>query len=277
VLIFAAYTFQAKRGYSEPLTAAKAYTSLALILMLSQPASMLLQTISAVFSVSGNVKRLEGYLEKAEIRDPRQLTTNVSEKSSGSTYMLTVENVRLDVLNGSKKMFIDLKIMKCTTTMISGPVGSGKSTLLLMLLGEKAPSRGSITNRASSVGFCPANPWLRNATIKENIVNDKEWDDEWYHTVISVCDLVTDLAFLSRGGDTRVGSRGITLSGGQKHRVTLARALYSRCSLLLLDETFGALDYQTRQNVADRLLKHVRQHKLTLIFISHHGRSTRKT
>jgi ATP-binding cassette subfamily C (CFTR/MRP) protein 1 len=241
--------------------------------MLSQPASMLLQTISAVLSVSGNIKRLEGYLEKADIRDSRKIASNALDKSEGSTYMINIDNVLLDVSNGSKKILIDLKIMNCTTIMISGSVGSGKSTLLLMLLGEKVPSSGSITNRASSIGFCSPNPWLRNVTIKENIVNGKEWDDEWYHNVIYVCNLVTDLALLPRGSDTHVGSRGIALSGGQKHRVALARALYSRCSLLLLDETLGALDYQTRKTVADRLLKHVTQQKLTLIFISHDGKS----
>ena len=180
LLVFAAYTIQAKTGYSEPLTTAKAYTSLALISMLSQPASMLLQTISAVFSVSGNVKRLEGYLGKADIQEPRQLTTNASEKSDSSTYMITIDCIRLDVSNGSKKIFIDLRIMKCTTTMISGPVGSGKSTLMLMLLSEKTSSSGSMSNRAASVGFCSANPWLRNTTIQKNIVNDKKWDHEWY-------------------------------------------------------------------------------------------------
>lgn len=138
-----------------------------------------------------------------------------------------------------------------------------------MLMGERSSRSGSIMNKASSVGFCSATPWLRNATIQENIVNDRVFSEEWYHTTVSICDLNTDLVSLPQGNDTPIGSRGNTLSGGQKHRIALARALYSRCSLLLLDETFDALDFQTRHNVLGRLLKHIKQYKLTLLFISH--------
>jgi ATP-binding cassette, subfamily C (CFTR/MRP), member 1 len=277
LLVFATYTIQAKTGYGEPLTTGKAYTTLSLISTLSQPSSMLLQTISAIFSVSANIKRLEEHLQKAEKRNSCYPTTDTSENGDGAAYIITIDSAQLDVSIGSSRMLIDLKIMRHTTTMISGPVGSGKSTLLLMLLGERAPSSGSMTNRASSVGFCSANPWLRNATIQENIVNDQVFNDGWYHTIVSVCDLNTDLALLPRGNDTPIGSRGSTLSGGQKHRIALARALYSRCSLLLLDETFDALDYQTRHNVLDRLLKHIKQHKLTLVFISHDSKLMIKT
>jgi ATP-binding cassette, subfamily C (CFTR/MRP), member 1 len=120
-----------------------------------------------------------------------------------------------------------------------------------------------------SIGYCSPTPWLRNVTVKENIISDRDWDDRWYQTVIYTCDLATDLALFPRGGDTRIGSRWVTLSGGQKHRVALARALYSRCPLVLLDESFNALDRQTRDNVANRIVKHIQQYKLTLIFVSH--------
>jgi ATP-binding cassette subfamily C (CFTR/MRP) protein 1 len=185
--------------------------------------------------------------------------------------MIIFDRVILDVPSDSEQTSIDLQIMKHTATMIFGPVGSGKSTFLRVILGEIAAKSGKVTNVASSVGYCSASPWLRNVTIKENIVGDKELDDQWYQTVLHACDLPTDLALLPRGGDTRVGSRGVTLSGGQKHRVALARVLYARCPLLLLDDSFGALDRQTRGNVADRVLKHVRQYGLTLIFVSHDG------
>ena len=239
--------------------------------MLSQPASMLLQAISSLFSISGNIKRLEGYLDRARFKDPRQRPDYSSRERDRSSEMIVFQRVILDVPCDTEQNPVDLQIMKHTATMISGPVGSGKSNLLRVLLGEIAAKSGNVTNLASSVGYCSASPWLRNVTIKENIVGDKELDDPWYQTVIYLCDLAPDLALLPRGGDTRVGSRGVTLSGGQKHRVALARALYARCELLLLDESFGALDRQTRDNVADRILRHTRQYGLTLIFVSHDG------
>ena len=91
--------------------------------------------------------------------------------------MIIFDRVILDVQCDSEQTPIDLQIMKHTATMISGPVGSGKSTFLRVVLGEIAAKSGKVTNVASSVGYCSASPWLRNVTIKENIVGDKELDE----------------------------------------------------------------------------------------------------
>ncbi|KAF2668989.1 P-loop containing nucleoside triphosphate hydrolase protein [Microthyrium microscopicum] len=268
LLVFAAYAVQAHFGYSVPLTTAKAYTSLALISILSQPASMLLQATSAVFSVSGNIERLEGYLKKADSIAPRLEDDRPSKQHSTSDVMVLFESVVLNTSSHTTHASTDAQIRRGTSCMISGPVGAGKSTLLRFILGEAKPENGKITTCASSIGYCSANPWMLNVTIKENIVVGKEWDEQWYCTVLHICDLATDLALLPRGEDSLVGSRGVTLSGGQKHRVALARALYARCPLLLLDDMFSSLDQPTRLRIAQRLLGHTKQHGFTLVFIS---------
>ena len=271
LLVFAAYAVQVKLGYSEPLSTVKAYTSLALISILSQPCSTLIQAISAVFSVSGSIKGLEEYLKKADFDDDRRLTHQSSKGFDASNIMILLENLVLDIPTESGPTLMNLKIMKHTITMLSGPVGSGKSSLLRVLLGEMAVKSGRVSVHGYPIAYCAADPWLRNVTIKENIIGDQEWDDQWYQIVIHICDLATDFGLLPQGDDTSVGSRGGTLSGGQKHRVALARALYSRHTLLLLDETFGALDRQTKEAVIGRVLTHVRKHGLTLVFVSHDG------
>lgn len=267
------YAVQAKFGYSEPLTTAKAYTSLALITMMSQPASMLLQTISACLSVSGNVRRLEDYLKRADFEDFRHIERCSSRDGETSEDVVVLDNIVLNIAADSEKLApITVHIKKGSATMISGQVGSGKSMLLKTILGEVAPKSGSVSIIAKiPIAYCSTTPWLRNASIKDNVVGDEDWDEYWYHTAIYVCDLGPDLASLPHGNDTLVGSRGVALSGGQKHRVALARALYSRCPLLLLDESFGALDERTKEKVADRVLKHSRKHGLTLMFVSHGG------
>jgi ATP-binding cassette subfamily C (CFTR/MRP) protein 1 len=273
LLVFSIYTIQANFGFGEPLTTAKAFTSLALVSMMTTPASMLLQATSAVFSASGNIVRLEEYLKKPKLKDPRVVANSSSTKLrvEKANEILVLEHVILDVPSKLQRVEIDHGIVKHSVTMISGPVGSGKSTLCRVILGESAPVSGKVTIRAGSIAYCSTTPWLRNTTIKDNVLCDKHWDEQWYQEIITVCDLGTDLLSLPLGDATSVGSRGVNLSGGQKHRVALARALYSRSSFLLLDETFGALDRRTKDTVAERVVKHARQQGLTLIFVSHDG------
>lgn len=239
--------------------------------MMSQPASMLLQSISAIISVSGNVDRLDQFLRKAQFNNGRFIGRELSVlKPEQTTDLIVLDHVILDVPSLLQTP-INLQIERQTIIMISGPVGSGKSTLLKVILGERAPKSGSVNVLASTIAYCSTTPWLRNVTVKHNIIADKDWDDRWYEEVIRVCDLQTDLDLLPQGNNTIVGSRGLILSGGQKHRVALARALYSRSPLLLLDDVFGALDKRTKAKVADRLFEHSRRHGLTLIFVSQDG------
>lgn len=114
---------------------------------------------------------------------------------------------------------IDITVKPGHIIAVTGPVASGKSTLLRACIGEHQLSHGSISVAASSVGYCSQTPWLQDISIRENILGQTEFDQNWYLTVVSSCALEKDFDNLAYGDQTRVGSAGNTLSGGQRQRI----------------------------------------------------------
>jgi len=124
---------------------------------------------------------------------------------------------------------------------IIGRVGSGKTALLEALGGELSVLRGEIKIQGT-VCYCSQEPWLQNLSVRDNILFGQEFCDEWYAKVIEACDLKADIDNMPDGDSTEIGERGISLSGGQKARVALARAIYSRADIVLLDDVLSAVD-----------------------------------
>lgn len=133
---------------------------------------------------------------------------------------------------------------------VVGPVGSGKSALLKSLCSQLTVISGSMT-LYGRMAYCSQTPWLQFKTVKQNILFGLELDDEFYKTVVHACDLEPDFLLFPNGDDTEVGEKGINLSGGQKARVALARAVYSRADIVVLDDVLSALD----QTVSRHLIK----------------------
>jgi len=114
---------------------------------------------------------------------------------------------------------INIRIARTKLTMIVGPVGSGKSTLLKGMLGELPLSEGTVELSSLRVAFCDQTPWHMNGTIRESIVGASQFDEKWYKSVIRACALEEDLSQAANGDHSKIGSKGITLSGGQSQRI----------------------------------------------------------
>ncbi|KAJ3991391.1 hypothetical protein F5050DRAFT_1548971, partial [Lentinula boryana] len=146
---------------------------------------------------------------------------------------------------------------KSCLNLITGPTGLGKTSLLLALLGEMSficsgPDSCFYPPRDGGVAYAAQESWVQNETIKSNILFASEYNEARYKEVIYACGLERDLELLEAGDDTEVGEKGLTLSGGQKARLTLARAVYSSASILLLDDVLAALDVHTSKWVVEK-------------------------
>ncbi|KAH0538545.1 hypothetical protein FGG08_004878 [Glutinoglossum americanum] len=176
-------------------------------------------------------------------------------------------------------------------SVVSGKTGSGKSLLLASILGECDLLEGAIgvpkpppvderfDHKAtannwiipSSIAFVAQVPWIENATIKDNILFGLPFDAARYKKTLSACALEKDLDTLIDGELTEIGADGINLSGGQRWRVTLARALYSRAGILVLDDIFSAVDANVGHWIFENALTGELGRGRTRILITHHA------
>lgn len=131
---------------------------------------------------------------------------------------------------------------------VIGPVGAGKSTLLLGLIGELENYSGNIDVRGK-VAYISQQPWIFTASIKQNILFGNEYNKEKFDRIVSVCSLKKDIELLPFGEDTLAAEKGINLSGGQRARISMARALYSEADIYLFDDSLSAVDATVQKNL----------------------------
>ncbi|KAI6365773.1 hypothetical protein MCOR25_005262 [Pyricularia grisea] len=141
-----------------------------------------------------------------------------------------------------------LSIQRTELVAVIGAVCSGKSSLLSALAGEMRQTSGTLVLGAKTA-YSPQTPWLQHATVKENITSFEKGDEQRYRRVVAACALEPDFIALPAGDSTEVGERGATLSGGQKARIGLARALYSEAGILLLDDPLSAVDAHVGEHI----------------------------
>lgn len=136
---------------------------------------------------------------------------------------------------------------------VVGPTGSGKTTFLRMLLGETECADGFVGITSRHVGYCSQTPWLTHASIRANIVGSGMFERRWYDMVLHATGLHKDIDTMAARDDTVIGDAGSSLSGGQKKRIALARAVYSKAPILILDDPFNGLDGRTENAVLEDL------------------------
>jgi ABC-type multidrug transport system fused ATPase/permease subunit len=164
---------------------------------------------------------------------------------------------------------VSMDVQEGELIIVAGQVGSGKSSLLQIMLGELAPSSGSARIRpGTELAYASQKAWIFAGNVRENILLGRPFNLERYYQVIRACALIPDLCAFSDFDRTRIGERGVTLSGGQKARINLARALYQQAHLYLLDDPLSAVDAHVSTHIFNEALRGYLRGK-TVILVTH--------
>lgn len=237
-----------------PLTTEIVFPALTLFNLLTFPLAILPVVITSIIEASVAAKRLTDYFTAEELQ-PDAVTYEEPVTHIGD------ESVRIRDASftwnrhraGNVLENINLSARKGELTCIVGRVGAGKSSLLEALLGGLWRSQGEVNVRGR-IAYVAQQAWVMNASVRENIVFGHRWDPHFYEQTIEACALRHDFTTLPDGDQTEVGERGISLSGGQKARLTLARAVYARADIYLLDDVLSAVDQHVGRHLINWVL-----------------------
>ena len=215
-------------------------------------------------------------------KNESELTTKFETKnrelhSYYSEEALVVSNLSYKLIEGEDKYILeDISFVtpRNTLTAICGQVGSGKSTLLCAIAGQVKLSSGTVQYPRPIV-YAPQVPWLFSGTIKENILFGAPYNPEWYSTVVEACLLKEDIELFPDTDETVIGQKGVVLSGGQKARVSLARAVYSCAEVYVLDDPLSAVDRKVGDQIFEKCICGLLDDKITVL-VSHHSRYLQK-
>ena len=255
---------------SKDLDTATIFTSLSYILLLADPLGYIFQNSPHLLAAFACLDRIQEFLNRdsrvdlrisggmeRKMHDGEDSSLPDSTKEASGAFV-EISNGRFGWKSGDWVLpDVNISIPNNGLTMVIGPVAAGKSTLCHAILGEVPFSEGKVTVSPSimfgRVGYCEQSPFLSNTSIQKNILGFAPFDSKRYDEVIEAAALKPDLAVLLHGDATSVGSNGIALSGGQKKRVSLARALYLDCPFFLFDDILSGLDADTEDQVFRRV------------------------
>ncbi|KAF1746903.1 hypothetical protein GCK72_023361 [Caenorhabditis remanei] len=225
------------------LTPNIAFVSLSLFNLLRGPLMMAADLVAQTVQLVVSNKRVRTFLCEKEV-DP----TAIDKEIRGELYSNTVE-----VHSGSfswdptePRILSDIELLVGSKELVTivGSVGSGKSSLLLAALGEMEKICGYVGVRGS-VAYLSQQPWILNQSLKKNVL---------YKKVVDACALSDDFKQLPDGDETEIGEKGINLSGGQKARIALARAVYQSKDVYFLDDPLSAVDAHVGKHIFDNII-----------------------
>ncbi|SMN22423.1 similar to Saccharomyces cerevisiae YGR281W YOR1 Plasma membrane ATP-binding cassette (ABC) transporter [Maudiozyma saulgeensis] len=191
-------------------------------------------------------------------------------KNKDKTISIKVESTQLPPIEqkdkeNSIKNFknLNFEIKKGEFVMITGPIGCGKTSLLNALNGTMNKIKGEVYVNGSMLmgGY----PWIQNATVRDNILFGCPFNKSKYDKIVKVCCLEDDMKILPAGDKTEIGERGINLSGGQKARINLARAVYRNEDIFLFDDVLSAVDARVGKTIMDDCLCGLLSNKTRLL------------
>ncbi|KAL2038338.1 hypothetical protein N7G274_008987 [Stereocaulon virgatum] len=269
------------------LTASVAFTTLSVMANMEFGLAILPEAISEGLEAWISVKRIDNYLKAAE-RDT-YITPGTAVSFEDVSVAWPADSQEEDPARFILRD-INISFPPQELSLVSGQTGSGKSLLLAAIIGEADKQSGTIrapkalamqdrydhkANKSNwiidnATAFVAQIPWIENASIKDNILFGLPFDSGRYEKVIACCALKKDLRMMIAGDMTDIGANGINLSGGQRWRISFARALYSRAGILILDDIFSAVDAHVGRQLFEDAVTGELGLGRTRILVTHH-------
>ncbi|RCI00820.1 hypothetical protein CU098_000030, partial [Rhizopus stolonifer] len=291
----------------QQLTAPIAFTAITVFNELRFALNVLPEVFIEMTQAWISIRRIQTYLDEDEIDSPN--TEDEYSDSTGKEVVIGFEDATVgwttqnysdeETTDRPSASFIlkDLNIHfpNHELSLISGSTGAGKTLMMLSLLGEAIVIKGKahcprqpVVDKVSddfvvsddidpkdwllpyALSYVSQTAWLQNASIRDNILFGLPYVESRYREALYACALDKDLSILEDGDQTEIGEKGITLSGGQKARVSLARAVYSRAQTVLMDDVLSAVDAHTAKHLYEKCLLGPLMKNRTRILITHH-------
>ena len=272
---------------NKELSASIAFTTISVFEAIEMTLAVIPEMVTELLDCMVSAKRIQDFLDSPEREDTLKPGQTVTFREATIAWPSDAPEQDEDQFCLRK---INLSFPRNELSVISGRTGSGKSLLLSSIIGEAEVLEGAIhVPKApleeerydakanpkdwiipSSVAYVAQIPWIENATIRDNILFGLPMDYDRYKKVLGGCALEKDLEMLEDGELTDIGANGINLSGGQKWRVSFARALYSRAGILVLDDIFSAVDANVGRHLYEQALTGELGQGRTRILVTHH-------
>ncbi|CAM0913131.1 unnamed protein product [Alopecurus aequalis] len=262
--LFSLFTFSIFAIMGHSLDAATVFTCVALFNTLISPLNSFPWVINGMIDAVISSRRLGNYLSTPELCSSELTSTSDTikddfERNTETIYGPTAVIVKNLCCSWSSSSTVEpsiilkdisLQLQKGLFIAIIGEVGSGKSSLLNSIIGEMSVISGSIKS-CGSIAYVPQVPWILSGSLRDNILLGKGLDTRRYEEVLQACTLDVDISAMVGGDMSRIGEKGLNLSGGQRARLALARALYHDSDVYLFDDILSAVD----SNVASWILE----------------------
>ncbi|KAK5646883.1 hypothetical protein RI129_005347 [Pyrocoelia pectoralis] len=228
-----------------------------------------------IAELSVSLKRLNNFLilnEKSAvpIKQIAPFRYSVQQETAAKSGSISIENGNAKWNELSTDYIfknLNINVKPGSVVAIIGPVGSGKSAILQLLLKELPLAEGDL-EVYGDISYASQEPWVFNGTVRQNILFNKPYSEKRYESVINKCSLTRDLQLFTRADMTFVGERGVTLSGGQRARISLARAIYREADIYLLDDPLSAVDTHVARELFQECIRGFLRGK-TVILVTH--------
>ncbi|KAI0244261.1 Multidrug resistance-associated protein 5 [Massospora cicadina] len=245
------HTFHALNP-DKALQADMVFALLSIFNTLRYPLLMLPMSIQTTRAALHSLKNLELFLKKPEVQSSAPVPLPDSggdglprDGAAGEGVLIAMNGATFAWDVGTRPVLVDLhlQIRRGQIFAIVGDVGAGKSSILSAIMGQMVCSSGEIVQAPGlRLAYCPSEPWILSVALRDNVVFGSKFDLDKYRRVVKACALFRDFKALTQGDRTEIGERGYNLTLGQRHRVSIARAVYNDADVVLMDDPLSSMD-----------------------------------